>query len=437
MNIKNNRKGYLLPTILIFIVISIILGMGILYLGGLEQVGAQKRLNREKAFYVAEAGAYRAFAHLRNNIEWEAPPENEPVSFGDGNFTLSIAPDPDRKGADEIKLTSTGNVNEKYHEKVELSLGYRNIWSQGIFGMEIVQIGNSIIDGCDSTTGVPEEPSEEPPDAEVGSKEEINMDNPNATIYGNASVGGNILEGGLITGNRDTGVDFGNPFENLGDEESEVIIPNDLREAGHPSPPKIKGGYSYTYNDPPDDSTPILTIKDKGSVTIQGGDYRFKEIIFEGDSELIFEGPTRLYVEDQIDLSANKTIWTMNGEVVLYLGENSTMFTGTSEHIDITTFQDRPENFRIYSASTRDDAIDINNNRTLFALIYAPNGSVRMKNNIVFCGGIVSEKIYINNDAVIYYDVNLNNLNIDDDPRLKGPLQILRWRKPGWTDRLH
>ena len=421
----------MLPAILIFIVISIILGMGILYLGGLEQVGAQKRLNREKAFYIAEAGAYMAFAHLRNDINWEAPPENEPVSFGDGNFTLSIAPDPDRKGADEIKLTSTGNVNEKYHEKVELSLGYRNIWSQGIFGMEIVQIGNSIIDGCDSTTGVPEEPSEEPPDAEVGSKEEINMDNPNATIYGNASVGGNILEGGLITGNRYTGVDFGNPFENLGDDENKVNIPDDLLSAGHPSPPGITGDYSYN------NSTRTLIIGTKGTVTIQGGDYRLKEIIFEGDSELIFNGPTRLYVEEQIDISANKTKWTMNDEVILYLGENSTMFSGTSKHIDITTFQDKPENFRIYSASTRDDAIDINNNRTLFALIYAPNGSVRMKNNIVFCGGIVSEKIYINNNAVIYYDVNLNDLNIDDGEQSKGPLRILRWRKPGWTDRLH
>jgi len=83
MKTQINNKGYLLPMVLIFIVITLILGMGILYVGGLEQIGAKKRLNREKAFYIAEAGAYRARAYLTQyDVNWI--PEDNPVAFGGG-----------------------------------------------------------------------------------------------------------------------------------------------------------------------------------------------------------------------------------------------------------------------------------------------------------------------------------------------------------------
>jgi len=83
---------------------------------------------------------------------------------------------------EEWTIDSTGNFKGT-EERISLVLGYRNIWSQGIFGSDIVTIGNSIIDGYDSTDGFdiedPPEPSAEEPNADVGSKEYINMDNPN------------------------------------------------------------------------------------------------------------------------------------------------------------------------------------------------------------------------------------------------------------------
>jgi len=40
MGKKLNNKGYLLPMTVIFTIIAVILGASILYLGGMEQIGA-------------------------------------------------------------------------------------------------------------------------------------------------------------------------------------------------------------------------------------------------------------------------------------------------------------------------------------------------------------------------------------------------------------
>lgn len=422
MNGKNN--GYMLPTVIIYIIIAVIVGMGIFYIGGLERINTRKRFNREKAFYAAEAGAYRAYSHMKDDSGWE--PETGPVDMKggeDGSFIVNV----EETGEEKWIIDSAGNFNGT-EEKVQLSVGYRNIWSQGIFGSNVVTIGNSSIDGYDSKEAPPYALSASEPNADVGSKESINMDNPNATIYGNAAVSsGNPPTGGRITGSISSNVDFGDPLDNLSDYP--VVIPDYLVYAEPPVP--LSGTYSLSGDG-------VLTVKKGSPVTIGSGNYRLKDIVFENDSELVFTGAVNMYVEDRFDIDVNKAVFSMNGETVLYMGENSTFVTYPSQHVQINTWQNDPVNFRIYSASVRpideddESAISINNNRGLVALIYVPLGEVSIKNGAGVYGGIVSDAISIGNGSSIYYDVNLRDEEIDDE-LAKGPLRILRWTKPSWV----
>ncbi|HOJ38930.1 MAG TPA: hypothetical protein PK644_00495, partial [bacterium] len=76
MTTKNRSQGYLLPMVIIFVFISGIIGWSILYLGRSERLASKRRLFREQAFYLAEAGAQRALAYLKANPSWE--PDDTP-----------------------------------------------------------------------------------------------------------------------------------------------------------------------------------------------------------------------------------------------------------------------------------------------------------------------------------------------------------------------
>jgi len=77
------------------------------------------------------------------------------------------------------------------------------------------------------------------------------MDNPNATIYGNASVSGDTPpEGGYVSGDRNSNVNFGDPLDNLA--EYPVTPPN----YDSPSAGDITGPYNLIGG--------ILTVKTMG-----------------------------------------------------------------------------------------------------------------------------------------------------------------------------
>ena len=65
--VSGNKRGYLLPMVIIYMIIAMIVGLGILTLGSLDRIEANKRLNLEQAFYLAEAGINLAYYRLKEN----------------------------------------------------------------------------------------------------------------------------------------------------------------------------------------------------------------------------------------------------------------------------------------------------------------------------------------------------------------------------------
>ena len=434
MKMLKNKKGFLLPMAAIFIVIMVIIGMGILYLGTLERLGAKKRLNREKAFYLAEAGAYRAYAHLRADRNWQ--PETEPLSLGDGTFLVEREDTEDRK----INIVSTGTV-KGIDEKVQLTLssGAGNSWAQGLFGSIRIRMSNSaLIAGYDSSTDP--RGNVQLSNAEAGSKLLIELSN-NCTIYGNASVTEagsiNLYNNSKITGQQNTDTVFDPPLDNLPD----VVIPSDLAALPYPvkGDPRIKliSGQDSDWTL----SGGTLNVSNNVELEISGGDYRFSNIYSSNNTIIRFTGNTRIYVENQINIS-NNSKWDIQGSMTIYLGTNSNFLVSNNAKIGKTQGSDifpvLPQNLRIYSASTRSDAVSFSNNSKVAGLLYVPRGRIDMNNNGGFLGGIIANIIDLSNNAKVLYDINLNNIEIPDDPGGSGTgrVRIIRWTKPEWVNRL-
>jgi len=434
MKMLKNRKGFLLPMAAIFIVIMVIIGMGILYLGTLERLGAKKRLNREKAFYLAEAGAYRAYAHLRADRNWQ--PETEPLSLGDGTFLVEREDTEDGK----INIVSTGTV-KGIDEKVQLTLssGAGNSWAQGLFGSIRIRMSNNAkIAGYDSSTDP--RGNVQLSNAEAGSKLLIELSN-NCTIYGNASVTEagsiNLYNNSRITGQQNTDTVFDPPLDNLPD----VVIPSDLAALPYPvkGDPRIRiisGNNNFWTL-----SGGTLNVSNNVELEISGGDYRFSNIYSSNNTIIRFTGNTRIYVENQINIS-NNSKWDIQGSMTIYLGTNSNFLVSNNAKVGKTQGSDifpvLPQNLRIYSASTRSDAVSFSNNSKIAGLLYVPRGRIDMNNNGGFLGGIIANIIDLSNNAKVLYDINLNNIEIPDDPGGSGTgrVRIIRWTKPEWVNRL-
>lgn len=428
-----SKRGYLLPMAIIFVLISTILGMGILYLGGNEQIAAIKRYNREKAFYIAEAGINRAFSYKKINESWH--PEQNPVSFGDGTFYVV-----ETIQGETIIFTSTGNYKG---QSIRVSaVTYRssgggssgNLFGNGIFGSQSVTLyNNAWIDGYDSRLG-PYGQSNRGNHGTTGSRGTITLYN-NANIYGTAMV-----EDGpayLIIGNNATVTDsdlyhtFENPFDNL----QLVDVPSDLENLPYPvkGDPRITGTYTITNG--------ILTVNNNKTITITGGDFRFKSIRMNNNSMMYITGNARFYIESALTLSNNTQLIIQNNSTVIwYLGNQGIPFTPTlANNSVINNTSTTPGNLRIYVASNTNLTL-ANNAQAFNGVIYAPGSSITLANNSQFYGSIVSQNLTLINNASIHYDVALQNMIFPEisggGGTQPGPRVIVHWTKPDWRGRL-
>ncbi|HPP11384.1 MAG TPA: hypothetical protein PKW42_01505 [bacterium] len=436
MTTKNRSQGYLLPMVIIFVFISGIIGWSILYLGRSERLASKRRLFREQAFYLAEAGAQRALAYLKANPSWE--PEDTPQSLAGGTF--SVTRQSQGTNNETIIVTSTGTF-KGVEETVELYINsagggprHSSSWGQGLFGSQSVTLANnSVIDSYDSRLGA-YGGSNVGQDGDVGTKGSILMAN-NSTIRGDAFVTGGpgsitMGNGAVITGDKNYNYTFDDPLNDL--SAFPVIIPSSLSSLPYPSygDPRITvNSGSYTL------SNGTLTLNNNALITISGGDFRFYRIVMNNNSQLTINNDSRFYIENNFTMNNNtQLIMNSSAEMVLYLGSNaSTVFANNSI---MNNQSNTPGNFRIYTNSSSGLTL-ANNAQALNCVVYAPNAIVTLANNSQFYGGIVARNITLANNSLVHYDVSLRDTDFPDDPWDDGggtspSLSVIRWRKPNW-----
>jgi len=409
----NRKKGYLLPLVLILILISLIIGFTTLYLSELGRTETIRRLYREKAFYIAEGGAQRAYAHLKKDISWV--PESSSQSLGGGTFYVIK----DSTSSETIIITSTGTFNN-VEEKVELTIKKSGggIFSKGVFGSSQVYLsGSSQIWGYDSRTGATSE------NADVGSNTLVNV-NWNATLYGNVAVppNGSITfpeqKPNAITGQKKK------------DAETRtlppVTIPSDLQNLSYTQygGTGLSGNYqlsngNYTINDWP------------YAATISSGNYHFRSIqLGKGNPQLNLSGKIRMYIEETLSSSFGGDIVLSAGTTVeIYMGRTNGKITFDSD--SQINYNNSPANLAIYVASSK--AVDLLSNVRINAAIYAPNSVCNITGSSELRGGIVANQLNLTGNVRLYDDIALRQVSVPGDTSGgTGGIQIVKWRKPNW-----
>lgn len=107
MNNARNESGVVLVAVVCFVAIAAVLAAGLMTESSTQMKLAGRNVNREKAFYVAEGGAERAVAYIRNG---GVVPTNLTGNIGNGTYSAYLLATPDTAGTGGTHTVS-GQIN--------------------------------------------------------------------------------------------------------------------------------------------------------------------------------------------------------------------------------------------------------------------------------------------------------------------------------------
>jgi len=410
------NKGYLLPMVVIYALIMMIAGFGILHLGSLERISSLRRVNQTRAFYLAEAGVNRIISRIKQG---KTIADISPATVTSGNWQGTYAVVIHNPGNPDYAII-TGKVrNQTVRIKIDLEKESSGVFSRGIFGSTNVDIKNNVlIDSYDSRLG-PYGGSNKGEDGDVASNLYVRLKN-NAKVKGSASVS---------TGDEDD-IEVKNNAKIYGEKnysaEERILppvdIPNDLEKLSYPEQgdPRISGNYTL--------SDGIFEVSSNKAATISGGDFRFKEFIISNNGKVNITNNIRLYVEEKFELK-NNTKLNLSNPAELYIGTEGEMVVKNNAKLNS---QGNATDLGIYIASNKDQEFK-NNSVTFYGVIYAPSAKIKISNNVKMFGDIVAKCIDAENNAKIHYDVALRDIS---PPGGESRVTVGRWSKPSWKERL-
>ncbi len=421
---RKKREGFVLPAVIIFIIFTIMMGLTLLEIGTLELIDANRRTDREKAFYLAEAGIGKAMAAIRVDPDHSflyAHDENNPYSLGGGEIVLEY-------DSDNNTLISTGRVgarNSPEEESIKVYLssegtGGPGVFTNGIFGRGSISVkGSSKIRGYDSRDG-----SEQ--DAFAGSVEHINLTG-NPSIFGDAAVS----EGGTID------YPLWKPLAITGDKiydlPEPVLPPVEIPPSFATMPylqeadPGFTPGSNYQVDG--DDNFSIGQWPFVAGIT--SGDYRVNDFEMTSNAELTVDGDVRFLVEGDIKMPANAEIILEEAAALEIYFDGDLAVRGSSR----INPGGRPANVALYSTSDRD--LELTGNVQVYAAIYAPESHFFLAGSSPLYGALIAQTAELVGNVTVYHDVALNEMVVPGDPGGSGSGEVLieKWTKPGWTER--
>ena len=414
MKIRNSKGGFLLPMVIIYALIMMITGFGILHLGALERISSLQRISRARAFYLAEAGVNRIISRVNQGKTLAAI---SPTTVTSGNWQGTYAVAIHNPGNPDYAII-TGKVKNQT-VKIRIDLEKKNLFSQAIFGNKFVHLKNfGLIDSYDSRNGFynPFSPGH---DGDIGSNLYIKLNN-FALVRGDASVStGN--ENDIVVG-KDARITGDKSYSAPVNPLPPVNIPEDLQGLPYPEhgDPRISGNYTLNNG--------ILTVKNFKTATISGGNFKFKKFIVGNGALVDVKHSIRVYIEKELKLK---------NVALLKLEDRSEFYIGSEGKVVISNFAKlnslfNPLNLGLYIASTEEQRFE-NTAIGLYGGIYAPLAKVTVSNNANIFGSIVAKQIELKNLARVHYDVALRDIS---PPGGENKTVVTRWSNLGWKGRL-
>ncbi|KAA3634261.1 MAG: hypothetical protein DWP97_07440 [Calditrichaeota bacterium] len=330
------------------------------------------QVHEEQSFYIAEAGAKKAFYALNDSSTWRNGYSNE--TYGTGTYDVVLIDSmTDTTLFDTVIIVATGYHNEAQATvEIETVPEYKHPFQQAMFADAGISLDrNTCTDSFNSDSGsyastVLDSLGSIGSNGTITSAKDVNFG-------GDVSV---ATAGGITLGVNNT---VNGDTTSIADSVDLDIIPSSeytWAESVSPAPLGLSGS-NFSYNS----STKNLTMGSSGILTLQSGTYYFNDITCGQDSQILLAP------------GADVTLY-INGDIVL--NQNSTVNDGGN-----------PADLIVYS---RGSNLQFDQGNTFYGAFYGPNAHIQYDQTTNVYGALVGNSIKLDKGACFHYDRNLGNL---------------------------
>ncbi|MBI5266273.1 MAG: hypothetical protein HY851_03470 [candidate division Zixibacteria bacterium] len=366
------QKGSALLVSLLLIGLLSLLGIMAADNSNTEMTLAYNEVNHQSAFYVAEAGAQRAFIALNNLYTWRTGYNNQ--GFGDGSFSATLRDSLITPALnDTVIITARGEVKEALAE-VELWTvpEYHYPFTYGLFaGAKITLDQNARTDSYASDSGT-YAATVLNTEGSIGSNGAIVLGK-NSDIGGDASTanGGTITIGVAAKVQGDTSTAEDSVELNI-ISDSEYVWAQTISNA-----PAGLSGSGYTYNA----VTKALTTSNNANVILQTGVYYFSSIDLAQHANIVLAPGAKVMIY-------------MDGDVTF--GVNSTVNDGGL-----------PTNLQMYS---KNGSLKFYQQNSFYGMFYGPKSAIEWDQTTMVYGALVGSDVHIMQFGRFHYDRSLSRV---------------------------
>jgi hypothetical protein len=380
------RNGSAMALVLLAVVILLVMGTGLLSLGLHGRMLGVRTSSEITARCAADAGLTKAIFEMNEKLK---------VTPWDGN-SLPQSIDEALLNCDAtLSYTVTGDVNNGYavvsigssgwaERSINTTLRLQGPFEYAILAVEGLDIkNNNLVTGYNPYTG------------ETNLKAEIGTA---STTAGAIQLGlGTTINGDVIVG--------------VGGDPDTVIVNDGIITGGTYAASKKYIFPSITAPVLPDmgtidvdSTTMVLTPADNG---------QYAGIIANNQSILEIDGgDVVLYVTGNINMNNLSEIQIKDGSSLTIYTDGNISCLNSSGVNNLTGFT---RNFKVYSTGSGEQLFEIQNNSSVFGLVYGPNVNVTIMNGAKLYGSVVAKTFSLQNNGTFYYDVTERNIKVDDE----------------------
>ncbi len=391
---RRQRKGVVLPLVMIAVVILLVLGTGLLALDFHVRSWAARTADEIASRVGADAGLEKAIYMMNQKLV--VKPWNDsvlPMAVGetlpscDAVFTYKVVKD---NNGDYV-ITSVG-ASGRFTKVVSAVLEIEGIFDHAILAKDkVILMPNTTITGYNS-----DDITDTDIDVAIGTI---------STLDDSISIGpGTVVNGDVFVG--------------VGGDPGTVISGGDSNTAitgvtyALPVAPKFP---SITAPPLPDMGTGILTNGATLALTpADSGQYSDIAVLGGIDGRVVVDGGTVvLYVTGDIFLGNDCEI-LVKPDATLILYVDGSIVTNNGSSISYEGSPQQPKHLQLYATGDLPQTFDLKAKSNWSGVIYAPNVDITVNAKGDIYGSLVANSVEFKSGGTIHYDKALKQLSVDD-----------------------
>lgn len=384
--------------VLLVVLVSFIIGTGLLALGTQSRVMSINQVQDMMARSAADAGLERAVQEINNAViakTWSAGVvpyvSNAALPYSDSVYSIKTAYD----ATEGYTVVSVGTDRNRTRT-INATLRLRGLFENAIQCRDNITLkAGTTIDTIDSTISM--DPADCDEKAIIGTNS-IEAD----SVILNMGV---VVDGDVVVG---VGGDTSTVIKDLGATIDRSYSLSTSVEFPSVSAPSLFG---------PDSAISINTVGAEKTIG-PGGDFpangRFSNISLKMGTKLRVIGDCTLYLTGNVRMGQNSEILldaSKNAKLTIYLDGNWISDNGSG----INNETSQPSTFKLYGTGPAGQAIDIKAKGEFYGVIYAPEADLTMYSGGDIYGSFVTNNFELKNPANFFYDASLKTISVYEE----------------------